>query len=87
MNVTQDIQAIGVHDRTIDLFEGQYRVPHGMTYHSYLITDEKIAVMDTADAIITADTPGLFPADVRKLAYRKVRRPIFPLEENTEFEA
>lgn len=43
--------------------------------------------MNTADAIITADTPGLFPADVRKLAYRKVRRPIFPLEESTEFEA
>ena len=43
--------------------------------------------MHTADAIITADTPGLFPADLTKLTYRKVRRPIFPLEENTEFEA
>ena len=43
--------------------------------------------MDTADAIVTADTPGLFPADLKKLAYRKVRRPIFPLEESTEYEA
>jgi len=41
---------------------------------------------DTADAIITADTPGLFPADLRKLNYRSVRRPIFPLDADTVFE-
>lgn len=42
---------------------------------------------DTADAIVTADTPGLFPADVKKLDYRKVRRPIFPLDGDTAFPA
>ena len=42
---------------------------------------------DTADAIITADTPGLFPADLKKLDYRKVRRPIFPLEEDAVYPA
>ena len=40
---------------------------------------------DTADAIITADTPGLFPADLKKREYRKIRRPIFPLEEQTAY--
>ena len=40
---------------------------------------------DTADAIITADTPGLFPADLRKLDHYKVRRPIFPLDENVDW--
>lgn len=50
MNVTNDILYIGVHDRTIDLFEGQYRVPNGISYNSYLLTDEKIAVFDTVDA-------------------------------------
>ncbi len=50
MNITQDIKYIGVNDRDIDLFEGQYIVPNGMAYNSYVITDEKIAVMDTVDA-------------------------------------
>ncbi len=49
MNITNDIAYIGVNDREIDLFEGQYIVPNGMAYNSYLITDEKIAVMDTVD--------------------------------------
>ena len=49
MNITNDIQYIGVDDHEIDLFEGQYIVPNGMSYNSYLITDEKIAVMDTVD--------------------------------------
>ena len=53
MNVTKDIRYIGVNDHTIDLFEGQYVVPNGMAYNSYLITDEKIAVMDTVDAAFT----------------------------------
>ncbi len=48
--ITKDIKYIGVNDRKIDLFEGQYIVPEGMAYNSYLITDEKIAVMDTVDA-------------------------------------
>ena len=50
MNITQDIRYIGVTDREIDLFEGQYAVPDGMRYNSYVILDEKVAVMDTVDA-------------------------------------
>ena len=48
--ITKDIKYIGVNDHKIDLFEGQYIVPNGMAYNSYVITDEKIAVMDTVDA-------------------------------------
>ena len=50
MNITNDVKYIGVNDKEIDLFEGQYIVPNGMAYNSYLICDEKIAVMDTVDA-------------------------------------
>ncbi len=50
MNITQDIRYVGVDDHEIDLFEGQYIVPNGMAYNSYVILDEKIAVMDTVDA-------------------------------------
>ena len=50
MKVTHDIKYIGVNDRNIDLFEGQYIVPNGMAYNSYAIIDEKIAIMDTVDA-------------------------------------
>lgn len=50
MEITKDIKYIGVNDRTVDLFEGQYHVPNGMAYNSYVIIDEKIAVMDTVDA-------------------------------------
>lgn len=53
MNITKDIKYIGVNDHNIDLFEGQYVVPNGMSYNSYLITDEKIAVLDTVDAKFT----------------------------------
>ena len=52
-NVTNDIFYIGVNDHEIDLFEGQYDVPNGMAYNSYLIVDEKIAVLDTVDANFT----------------------------------
>ena len=48
--ITKDISYIGVNDHQVDLFEGQYVVPGGMAYNSYLITDEKLAVMDTVDA-------------------------------------
>lgn len=50
MNISEKIRYIGVNDRDIDLFESQYVVPNGVSYNSYLILDEKIAVMDTADA-------------------------------------
>ncbi len=49
MNITKDVLYIGVNDKSIDLFEGQYRVPNGIAYNSYAIIDEKIAIMDTAD--------------------------------------
>ena len=48
-NVTEKIKYIGVDDTTIDLFESQYIVPNGISYNSYLITDEKVAIMDTVD--------------------------------------
>ncbi len=48
--ITKDILYVGVNDHEIDLFEGQYDVPGGMAYNSYLIVDEKVAVMDTVDA-------------------------------------
>lgn len=50
MYITNDIKYIGVNDHDIDLFEGQYVVKNGMSYNSYIITDEKTAVMDTVDA-------------------------------------
>ena len=53
MKVTDTIQYVGVNDHRIDLFEGQYKVPNGMSYNSYVILDEKIAVMDTVDAEFT----------------------------------
>ena len=49
MNITEDIKYIGVNDHEVDLFEGQYIVPNGMAYNSYVIIDEKVAVMDTVD--------------------------------------
>ncbi len=53
MNITDDIRYVGVNDHKIDLFEGQYDVPNGMAYNSYVIIDEKIAVMDTVDRNFT----------------------------------
>ena len=54
-NVTDSVVYIGVDDKTIDLFESQYVVPNGVSYNSYLIEDEKLAVMDTVDARKTAE--------------------------------
>ena len=53
MNITKDIIYVGVNDRKIDLFEGQYDVPEGMAYNSYVIIDKKIAVMDSVDKNFT----------------------------------
>ena len=50
MKITNDIKYVGVNDHEIDLFEGQFIVPNGMSYNSYIIMDEKIAVMDSVDA-------------------------------------
>jgi len=53
MHITNDIRYVGVNDHQVDLFEGQYVVPNGMAYNSYVILDEKIAVMDTVDRNFT----------------------------------
>ena len=53
MTITNDIRYVGVNDHQVDLFEGQYVVPNGMAYNSYVILDEKIAVMDTVDQNFT----------------------------------
>ena len=53
MEITNDIKYVGVNDHQIDLFEGQYKVPNGMAYNSYVIMDEKVCVMDTVDQNFT----------------------------------
>jgi len=53
MMITNDVKYVGVNDHAVDLFEGQYVVPNGMSYNSYVIMDEKIVVMDTVDARFT----------------------------------
>lgn len=53
MRISDDIRYVGVNDHAVDLFEGQYTVPNGMSYNSYVILDDKIAVMDTVDAHFT----------------------------------
>ncbi|MBR5112072.1 MAG: FprA family A-type flavoprotein [Clostridia bacterium] len=58
MKITDDIIYIGVNDRKLDLFEGQYIVPEGMAYNSYLIIDEKTAVMDSVDGNFSAEWLG-----------------------------
>lgn len=55
MYITDSIKYVGVNDHNVDLFEGQYPVPNGMAYNSYVILDEKIAVMDTVDANFTEE--------------------------------
>ena len=53
MYITDDIKYVGVNDHQLDLFEGQYIVPNGMSYNSCVILDEKVAVMDSVDAGFT----------------------------------
>ena len=55
MEITNDIKYVGVNDHQVDLFEGQYKVPNGMSYNSYVILDDKIAVMDTVDGFFTEE--------------------------------
>lgn len=54
MKITDSIVYVGVNDHEVDLFEGQYKVPNGMCYNSYVVLDEKVAVMDTVDAAFGA---------------------------------
>ena len=49
IKITDSILYVGVDDKTLDLFESQYEIPNGISYNSYIIMDEKIAVMDTVD--------------------------------------
>lgn len=49
VTISQSVRYVGVDDKTIDLFEGQYVVPNGISYNSYVILDDKIAIMDTVD--------------------------------------
>ena len=58
MTITKDIRYIGVNDHQVDLFEGQYVVPSGMSYNSYAIMDEKVAIFDTVDRNFTAQWLG-----------------------------
>ena len=58
MSITKDIKYIGVNDHQVDLFEGQYDVPNGMSYNSYVIMDGKVAVMDTVDKNFTEEWLG-----------------------------
>lgn len=58
MKITNDVLYVGVNDHDVDLFEGQYIVPNGMSYNSYVIMDEKIAVMDTVDINFTEEWLG-----------------------------
>ena len=58
MKITDSIKYVGVNDHQVDLFEGQYKVPNGMSYNSYVILDEKVAVMDTVDAHFTDEWLG-----------------------------
>ena len=53
IEISDAVRYIGCDDHSIDLFESQYKVPNGVSYNSYLILDEKIAIMDTADARVT----------------------------------
>ena len=53
MNITRDIRYVGVNDHAVDLFEGQYIVPNGMSYNSYVVLDEKVSVFDTVDQHFT----------------------------------
>ena len=57
MKVTESIWYVGVNDHEVDLFEGQYKVPEGMAYNSYVIRDEKTAVIDTVDAAFGQQWP------------------------------
>ena len=55
MEISEYVKYVGVNDHQTDLFEGQYQVPHGMAYNSYIIIDEKIAVMDTVDGAFSGE--------------------------------
>ena len=67
MTITNDIKYVGVNDHDVDLFEGQYDVPNGMAYNSYVILDDKIAVMDTVEEEITSSVFKYKKQDLEQL--------------------
>ena len=75
MKITEDIQYVGVNDHQVDLFEGQYPVPNGMAYNSYVVLDEKVTVFDTVDQRFGAEWLGNIRALLgdRKPAYLVVQ--------------
>ena len=81
MNITKDIRYIGVNDHQIDLFEGQYIVPEGMAYNSYVILDRQIAVMDSVDRHFGAEWLKIDTLNTAPLYPSKLRRPIMNLSE------
>ena len=68
--VTETIFYVGVNDHITDLFEGQYVVPNGMAYNSYVIMDEKIAVMDTVDIRFSKE----WLANVQSVLHQTIRQ-------------
>ena len=62
-NISKDIRYIGVDELDIDLFESQYIVPEGMSYNSWVILDEKVAIMDTADKRKEAEWTQILPTN------------------------
>ena len=67
VNISQSVKYIGASTRELDLFEGQYIIPNGMAYNSYVILDDKIAIMDTADKIVS----GLWLENLEKASAEK----------------
>ena len=63
MKISESIKYIGVNDHKIDLFEGQYKVPNGISYNSYLVLDEKVAVFDTVDQEFTEEWLNKKPSE------------------------
>ena len=70
MKISKNIVYVGVNDHEIDLFEGQYIVPNGMSYNSYAVMDEKTAIMDSVDARFTAEWFGKIDANREYFIYR-----------------
>ena len=74
IQISDHVRYIGVDDKTIQLFESQYDVPNGVSYNSYLILDDKIAVMDTVDARATEECRTTRPASTgRRRSTRRCR--------------
>ena len=65
--ITETIQYIGMADNTLDLFESQYAIPNGVTYNSYLIRDDKIAIMDTVDARMADEWIALLDQNLKDI--------------------